>query len=397
MKFTTTSAATIVAISFGYIQTVLAEEFSPAENGIGGVSIRAIDHPLDRQLRIAPPTAPVITTAEASTTRVLSASNNPPAEKSDTNNNYATAHLSDADVRITTDKVNADATQQSKASHSHDELPNQLIHLLLNAPHEEFGNITSQTLAYNVAEVRSILMVSSESLRNFWSAASYGATERQDHLERLLWVINRLPTKDKATELGNIAEHYTLDSAAQEDTSWWKGANAPPAGAKEKAWLKETETLAGAGIQRAQYTLGNALLNGKLGIPDSLMAGELYSTILSNMSSGTLKNDDIAISNAILRQIDAIALLGDDRIFARAVTPGLITLANTNNPAAIWLLANITACRQTPPRLEETRNLLVKLSRISDWGTTANKRLDTINDPQWCVAYSHAKQGRGDN
>lgn len=313
------------------------------------------------------------------------------------------------------DKRTEEVAMKANLTHQKAELPGQLVLELRKASSDQFDSIARRILPSDTAEAKTVLLDSSEQLRKTWSTAGYGNTERQAALERLLWVINRLPAKEKTTEFESIAKRYAFDGAVPEASNWWKEKNVVSASVKERAWLNETEKLSTVGIPRAQYNEGMALLNGKKGPPDSGKAGKLFSQFLSNTASGKL--GDIEIAKEVLQQTDAIALVGGDRSFSSAITPGLKALANTDNPAAIWqvvpaatwLLANIMTCRQSSPDFDETKRLLLNLSNIeatkwelsendtvwkevAKWKKVANRRLATINDPQWCDAYSRAQK-----
>lgn len=269
------------------------------------------------------------------------------------------------------------------------ERPAQLVEQLLKAQASQFEAIVKQTLPEDANEANQVLSAAHGLLFTSWSGAALDTAVRIQQLERLLWLHDALPEKEKRAQHLRLAAQYAKDSQSIENTNWWKSESGQAAGSKEKSWLKETQMLASAGLLRAEYALGIALLSGKLGAAAPVKSGEWLSRALKN-DSDTFESEQATIISAILKRVDVQVLVGNDRQFAQAIIPGLQHQSTRNNPAASWLLANTLACRVTPPRYDDARKILEKLGQASAWRDAASARLKTIDNPQWCNTFSSA-------
>jgi len=289
------------------------------------------------------------------------------------------------------EKHKKDQQEIEELAYQKADLPAQLVDRLLKAPVSQLEVVARQTLPEEANEASQVASAAYALLFTSWSGAALETPTRTRKLERLLWLHDALPAKEKRTQQLRVAEQYAKDSQTIENGAWWKSDTGMAAGAKEKGWLKETQLLAKAGILRAQFALSTSLLNGKQGVIDSAQAGEWLARALKNDSEAD-QTEHSTIISAILRRVNAQVLVGNDRQFTQAILPGLQRQSTRNNPAASWLLANTLACRVTPPQYDEARKVLEKLSQINDWRNAAIDRLKTIDNPQWCTFLRAAKE-----
>lgn len=213
-----------------------------------------------------------------------------------------------------------------------------------------------------------------------WGKAGYANPERQQQLGLLLALHDYQPASTRSAALKTLADTYQHDSHSIENSDWWQKNAAQDA--KAKGWIQETRRLARQGIKLAQFNYGLALSSGKGVTRDSAEGGKQLSTALQRVTASSLTGSDAALVQVGLQIGTQLALLGNDRRFARQLLPGLQHLSDLDEITATYLSAEIAACRLLPPNLKQASDYMAQLADLPPtqkgakaWIELANRRL----------------------
>jgi serine/threonine protein kinase len=213
-----------------------------------------------------------------------------------------------------------------------------------------------------------------------WDKAGYANPERQQQLGLLLALHDYQPASTRSAALKTLADTYQRDSHSIENSDWWQKNAAQDA--KAKGWIQETRLLARQGVKLAQFNYGLALSSGKGVTRDSAEGGKQLSTALQRVTASSLAGSDAALVQVGLQIGTQLALLGNDRRFARQLLPGLQHLSELDDITATYLSAEIAACRLLPPNLKQASDYMAQLADLPPtqkgakaWIELANRRL----------------------